>query len=94
MQVYRVQLILGVAEIVLDRQGLELSDRGGFEAKWVDGPGISLESFEGVVKTYLNMLYKNRYGEDAARITLNLAAHQLLDDIVGWSKLNYGNRPL
>ncbi len=95
MLVSRVQLILGIAEITLDRQGLDLADRGGFDARWVEtewietSKAMSLEVYQALVKTYLNTLYQGKHRKDAPKVTLNLASHQLIDDIIGWSKLNY-----
>lgn len=92
MVLQKVQLILGVAEISLNRQGLELGERGGFEARWAEGEGTSLEAFQQQLKVYLNEVYKKKYHQDAPKITLNLASHQLIEDIIGWSKLNYSSK--
>lgn len=86
-----VQLPLGTAEVSLDRQGLDLADRGGFEARWsLAEKAITLEEFHQFIKSYLNALYQQRYGKDAPKIILNLAAHQLVEDVIGWGKLNDG----
>jgi hypothetical protein len=87
--IHRVQLVLGIAEITLDRHDLSLADRGGFAARWADGEeGMDLEVYRNLVKQYLNEIYKVQQAQDAPRVTLNLASHQLIDDITGWSKLN------
>lgn len=91
MLVHSVQLPLGVAEITLDRRGLDLADRGGFEARWVeDAEAMDLESYRKLVKNYLNEGYRERYKQDAPKVTLNLASYQFIEDVMGWSKLNYG----
>jgi hypothetical protein len=79
----------GMVQIRMDRAGLDLTDRGGFEAQWLEsGEAIDHESFRQEVKAYLNRLYKERYGQDAPMVTLNLASHQLVDDVMGWARLN------
>jgi hypothetical protein len=88
MRVY-ICLMGRIAEIRLNRDSLDLTDRGGFEARWVeDGDAIDIEVFRHQLKSYLNELYKTRYGQDAPTVTLNLASHQLLDDVMGWGRLN------
>jgi hypothetical protein len=85
-----VKLPLGHVVIALNREGLELSDRGGFEVRWAEGEAnaLTLEDYRGIVKTHLRNVYKKQTGQEPPSITLNLASHQLMDDITGWSKLN------
>ncbi len=85
-----VRLPLGTALVKLDRHGLGLGERGGFEARWAEeeGEGLGLEAYRAVVKAHLKEVYREREGGEPGKITLNLASHQLVDDLVGWSKLN------
>jgi hypothetical protein len=86
-----VKVPLGVVEVKLNRQGLELSDRGGFEVRWSDNVSnaLILDDYRAVIKIHLKEVYKILTGQEPPSITLNLASHQIVDDIVGWSKLNY-----
>ncbi len=89
-----VKLPLGTVVVKLNRDGLELGDRGGFEAAWViseENP-LSQEDYRNSIKEHLREVYKKQTGQEPPSITLNLASHQLLEDIVGWSKLNYQNK--
>jgi hypothetical protein len=86
-----VKLPLGSVVVLLNRDGLELSDRGGFEVRWAESEAnaLTLESYQKIVKAHLKDVYKKQAGQEPPSITLNLASHQLLDDLEGWSKLNY-----
>jgi hypothetical protein len=86
-----VKLPLGSVVVSLNRDGLELADRGGFEVRWAenDANALTLETYQKTVKAYLKEVYKKQTGQEPPNITLNLASHQLIDDVVGWSKLNY-----
>lgn len=92
-----VRTPLGVCVVTLAREGLGLGDRGGFEAHWwVEGAEayteaevIGLEAYRQVVKTYMAELYREQHGQEAGTVTLNLASHQLIDDLTGWTKLNW-----
>ena len=87
-----VRTPLGVCEVSLAREGLDLDARGGFEARWAAGYSeaevVGLEDYRRLVKAYLADLYKARHGQEPGGVTLNLASHQLIDDLVGWTKLN------
>jgi hypothetical protein len=87
-----VRTPLGVCEVSLAREGLDLGARGGFEARWATGYDeaevVGLEDYHRLVKAYLAGLYKKRHGLEPGSVTLNLASHQLSDDLVGWTKLN------
>ena len=87
-----VRTPLGVCEVGLARESLDLGARGGFEAHWVENVAedeiVGLEDYRRIVKAYLADLYKKRYGQEPGGVTLNLASHQLIDDLVGWTKLN------
>lgn len=89
-----VKLPLGVVIVELNRAGLELSDRGGFTAQWAKQTDDTLtaDNYRSIIKNYLRDVYKKQTGQEPPSITLNLASHQVLDDIVGWSKLNYHAR--
>jgi hypothetical protein len=91
-----VKLPLGVVVVKLNRAGLELSARGGFEAAWAteNETALSQDDYRGLVKEYLRDIYKKQTGKQSPSITLNLASHQLLDDLIGWSKLNYHHKSL
>jgi hypothetical protein len=90
-----VKLPLGVVVVKLNRTGLELSDRGGFTAMWVtSSAALSQDDYRGLVKEHLRAVYKKQTEQEAPNITLNLASHQLLDDLIGWSKLNYHHKSL
>lgn len=86
-----VELPLGTVRVNLERSQLALSERGGFEASWAEGEGISAETYRTIVKDYLLEVYRAQENAEPGSITLNLASHQLLDDIIGWTKLNYQN---
>lgn len=89
---------LGRVVVMLDRWGLELEARGGFEARWATGEdkaritAMPLEGYRTVVKEHLREVYRQQVGREPSGIVLNLASHQLVDDLVGWTKLNYGSR--
>lgn len=77
----------------LNRRDLDLGERGGFEAAWASEQMmpdlLEPEAYRNLAKAHLNRVYRERHGRNAPKISLNLASHQLLDDLVGWSKLNY-----
>jgi hypothetical protein len=85
-----VKLPLGSVVVGLNRNDMELADRGGFEVRWAedDTQALTQEEYRGIVKTHLQNVYKVQTGQEPPSITLNLASHQVMDDIVGWSKLN------
>lgn len=87
-----VRTPLGVCEVSLAREGLDLGARGGFEARWAENVAedevVGLEPYRRLVKAYLADLYKERHGQEPGSVTLNLASHQLIDDLVGWTRLN------
>ncbi|MDZ7704424.1 MAG: hypothetical protein U5L04_08085 [Trueperaceae bacterium] len=95
-----VDLPLGPAVVTLDRRGLSLGDRGGFDARWASeddidtfGPPLSPEAYRTtVVKPHLGAVFKTQEDRDPPKVTLNLASHQLIDDLIGWSKLNARRR--
>ncbi len=88
-----VRTPFGVCAVTLERQGLDLSDRGGFSAEWVDtyaeAEVLTLDDFRRLVKAQLEELYRAQHRSDPGSITLNLASHQLIDDLTGWTKLNW-----
>lgn len=88
-----VRTPLGVCDVTLEREGLALGDRGGFEARWAAGYDeadvLGLEAYRRAVKTYLAALYRAEHGRDPGGVALNLASHQLIDDLTGWTKLNW-----
>jgi hypothetical protein len=86
-----VRVPLGVVSVTLNRYGLGLGDRGGFEAVWASSSETALtqEEYRSVVKEHLREVYKEQIGQEPPSVTLNLASHQILDDMIGWSKLNY-----
>lgn len=89
---YLVRTPQGVCAVTLEREGLDLEARGGFAASWADetdGEVLALEAYRQIVKTYLAELYRKRHGQEPGNITLNLASHQLIDDLEGWTKLNW-----
>lgn len=92
-----VRTLLGVCEVTLLREGLDMDERGGFEARWAEDYAatevMELESYRRLVKAQLAELYRIRHGRDPGGVTLNLASHQLLDDLIGWTKLNWQTRP-
>lgn len=89
-----VKLPLGHVLVTLDRRGLDLGERGGFEARWVaegteDGEeGLEPEAYRAIVKAHLREVYRQRTGGEPGGVALNLASHQLIDDLIGWSRLN------
>jgi hypothetical protein len=92
-----VALPLGQVLVRLDRSDLDLAERGGFEARWADRETHDLEALEpeayrSLVKAHLAEVYRLREGRGPPGITLNLASHQFIDDLIGWSKLNARNR--
>lgn len=97
--VHVVRLPLGDAVVTLDRRGLALDARGGFEARWAEArekqthTAIQPEAYRAIVKNHLSAVYQTLRQRDAPTVSLNLASHQLIDDLVGWSKLNASSRP-
>ncbi|UCH24336.1 MAG: hypothetical protein JSV66_10285 [Trueperaceae bacterium] len=92
-----VALPPGPVRVRLDRSELNLAERGGFEACWAgeetnDLEVLEVDAYRSLVKAHLAEVYRLREGQDPPGITLNLASHQLIDDLVGWSKLNAQNR--
>ncbi len=87
-----VRTPLGEVVVRLERNTLELEQRGGFEARWAklsdQGECLSLEAYRQIVKTHLAEVYQQNRGQQAGAIILNLASHQLIDDLVAWTKLN------
>ena len=96
VRTHLVRTLLGVVRVTLDRVDVDLGERGGFEARWATDYGetydenevLGLEAYQAVVKRYLAELYQNRHGRAPGTVTLNLASHQLIDDLSGWAKLN------
>jgi hypothetical protein len=88
-----VKLPLGVVVVELNRHSLELGDRGGFVARWSDNvvDVLTPDHYRILVKNHLREIYQQQTGQEPPSITLNLASHQVLDDIIGWSKLNYSS---
>ena len=89
---HTVELPLGRVVVTLERAGLELSQRGGFEARWADpdeGEALTPEAYRKIVKAHLAEVYEREVGREPFNIPLNLASHQLMDDLEGWTKLNY-----
>lgn len=80
----------GVASVTVDRRDVALGSRGGFDAAWVTGgnPVLSLEEFRARVLRHLDVLYRAGGGAAASTAMLNLASHQLVDDLRGWARLN------
>ena len=90
---HSVKAPLGVVVVTLDRRGIGLGERGGFEARWasqeVDKREVlELEAYRRVVKAHLKEVYLDEEKREPPGITLNLASHQLIDDLTGWTKLN------
>ena len=88
-----VKAPLGIVAVTLDRRGVGLGERGGFEARWAsqdeaDEEVLGLEPYRRVVKAHLKEVYLEEEGREPPGITLNLASHQLIDDLTGWTKLN------
>lgn len=96
MPEHLVRTHLGVARVRLAREGLDIGERGGFDAQWAqgfsEGEVLGLEAYRGAVRSYLAELYRRRHGREPGAVTLNLASHQLLDDLTGWTKLNARSR--
>lgn len=96
MPEYLVRLPLGSVRVALERRGLALSERGGFEARWAEGQGgadfLEPDAFRLAARALLSEAYREREGREAPATALNLASHQLLEDLVGWSKLNWAAR--
>ena len=87
-----VGMPLGAVVVTLERAGLELAQRGGFEARWADaneGEAITPEAYRKVVRAHLAEVYEREVGRAPSNIPLNLASHQLMDDLEGWTKLNH-----
>lgn len=91
MPEYLVCLPLGAVQVSLERCGMSLGARGGFDAQWgsADDEGLSPEAYRKLAKAHLKEVYLKQEGSEPPSITLNLASHQLIDDLIGWSKLNY-----
>jgi hypothetical protein len=89
-----VKLPLGLVIVDLNRSSLELGDRGSFTAQWAEDSSDALtsEDYRIIVKNHLRSVCKKQTGQEPASITLNLASHQLIDDLIGWSKLNYHHK--
>lgn len=90
-----VALPLGRVRVRLDRRGLGLGDRGGFEASWAEdetGEDLDPEGFRQRVKEHLAAVCLVEQGREAPKVTLNLASHQLVEDVIGWTRLNAGVR--
>ena len=87
-----VKAPLGIVAVTLDRRGVGLGGRGGFEARWAlpeeFGGELGLEPYRRVVKAHLKEVYLEEEKREPPGITLNLASHQLIDDLTGWTKLN------
>ena len=96
VRTHLVRTLFGVVQVTLNRVDLDLGERGGFEACWAADYGgtydenevLGLEAYRAVVKLYLDELYRHRHGRAPGTVTLNLASHQLVDDLGGWAKLN------
>ena len=92
VRTHLVRTLLGIVRVTLNRVDLDLGERGGFEARWAtdseEAEVLGLEAYRAVVKLYLAELYRHRHGRAPGTVTLNLASHQLLDDVGGWAKLN------
>ncbi len=89
---YLVRLPLGLVWVRLERMGLPLEERGGFETRWAEserGEALEPEAFRLAAKAELRRACLEREGREPPTIPLNLASHQLLEDLVGWSRLNY-----
>lgn len=93
MLVHHVQFPLGKVLIKLNRSTLELSERGGFEAFWSnEAEALTKEAYFELIKTHFAEVYLTQHKVKPSKITLNLACHQLIDDIEGWTKLNFLNK--
>ena len=86
-----VKAPLGVVVVTLDRRGMGLGERGGFDARWAREEReevLGLEAYRRVVKAHFREVYVEEESREPPSITLNLASHQLIDDLTGWTKLN------
>ena len=87
-----VKAPLGTVIVTLDRWGMGLGERGGFGARWAtpdEGQRVlGLEAYRRLVKAHLKEVYLEQEQREPPNITLNLASHQLIDDLTGWTKLN------
>ena len=91
--VHLVRATLGVVVVTLDRRGMGLGERGGFEARWAtleerEAQELGLEPYRRLVKEHLKEVYLAEEKGEPPNIALNLASHQLMDDVTGWTKLN------
>ena len=88
-----VRTLHGVCAVTLEREALDLDERGGFAAAWADETSgeeiLELDAYRNIVKAYLTELYREKHDREPGTITLNLASHQLIDDLDGWTKLNW-----
>ncbi len=85
---------LGLCNVTLERGGLDLDERGGFRACWAADTAaktdtLGLEAFRDVVKAELAAQYRLRHSRDPGTVMLNLASHQFIDDLIGWTRLNW-----
>lgn len=91
-----VRTLHGICAVTLEREALDLDERGGFVAAWADDTEgkdvLELEAYRKIVKMYLAELYRKKHDREPGTITLNLASHQLIDDVGGWTKLNWRPR--
>ncbi len=95
---------LGRVHVAVDRRGLALGARGGFDARWASGdappdprdasalPERDREAFRLEVRAHLRAVARLETGRSPTRPSLNLAAHQLVDDVEGWTRLNAAAR--
>ncbi len=86
-----VALPSGAVRVRVDRSGMGLAERGGFEAEWAAAPAVSpmpREAFRLRVRDHLAAVFRAAEGGDPPRVLLNLAAHRLVDDVEGWAHLN------
>ena len=91
---HKVRFPLGIVKVSLNRQGLGLAERGGFNAEWaVENINVlDKASYQTIAKKHLKAVYLQQEKIAPPKITLNLASHQLMDDIEGWTKLNYDKK--
>ena len=91
MPEFIVRLPLGLVSVELERSGMDLGRRGGFDAQWAktETDALSPEVYRNLAKAHLTEVYREQEGGEPPNIALNLASHQLLDDLIGWTKLNY-----
>ncbi len=98
-----VRLPLGPARVRVDRRGLGLGDRGGFVASWAprghaggDAPGeeaLTPEAFRLELRAHLEACARAAGHAPPTTPMLNLASHQVVDDLLGWSHLNADDAP-